>query len=401
MYLDEMNQLAETAATLGLKAPAQIVFGHGSLKQAGELARNRCRPEGGGGLALVCCSGSVHQATALETLESALRTAGFKPVRLSGLHGEPEPETVNNAVQTARRIQPVLLAALGGGSVIDTAKAVAALTVNDGAVEEYLEAIGTGRTLTKPPLPLLAIPTTAGTGAEMTKNAVLVSYTGGWKKSFRDDRMIPRAVILDPDLTLTVPPDVTAWTGMDALTQLLESTISARRTPAVSALAAEALRGTPEALETLLDRPDDRPARAQMLKASTISGLCLANAGLGMAHGIAAALGALHHLPHGLACGRLLPPVMRYNATAACAEMQEAFTALLNEASPNHTTLERGFLRLEDLNRKAGIPNGLTGLKLTEEELTTLAEASMGGSMSGNPQPMTPATVLAFLKIYP
>lgn len=393
MYLDDVNQLTETARRLGLTAPVTILFGAGKIDQLTTLATELVGTKAhcalfGGTSTLPLLKGAANQLTA----------AGFACQIFSGISGEPTPESINAATAKARAFQPDLLIALGGGSVIDTAKAVAALLTNEGAVEEFLEGVGTGRTINNAPLPMIAIPTTSGTGAEMTKNAVITSYTKQYKKSFRDERMIPNAVILDPELTFSVPAGITSATGLDALTQLLESCISNRRTPGTSTLAYEALKNTPAALLTCIRDPKNLAARSTMMIASAVSGICLANSGLGLAHGIAAALGALHKIPHGEACGILLPHVMEHNAAAVTDELREAFTWMLGQPSPTGDTIERGIDTLKTLQSTLNVPADLKYLNLSDDDLRLLAEKSQGNSLTGNPIPMDTDSVHAFLK---
>ncbi|MFC1467140.1 iron-containing alcohol dehydrogenase [Verrucomicrobiota bacterium] len=393
MYLDHLDKLAETAQKLDLKAPAKILFGAGKLDQLTNLTT-----ELAGANAKCALFGGRSTAPLLERAAAQLRNAGFICETFSGISGEPTPESVDAVTAKAREIKPDLIIALGGGSVIDTAKAVAALTTNSGHIEEFLEGVGTGRTIETDPLPMIAIPTTSGTGAEMTKNAVITSYERQYKKSFRDERMIPNAVILDPELTFSAPAGVTATTGMDALTQLLESCISSRRTPATCALAYEALKKTPEALLACFNNPQDPDAHETMMLASAISGICLANSGLGLAHGIAAALGALHKVPHGIACGILLPHVIEYNATGCIDELREAFASMLGQPSATSDTVERGIDKLKNLLPALDVPVDLKHLNLSEEELRLLAEKSKGNSLNGNPIPMDSDSVYNFLQ---
>lgn len=393
MYLDDLDKLAETAQKLGLKAPATILFGAGKLNQLSSLAAGLAGPN-----AKCALFGGKSTAPLLQQAALQLETDGYACKVIDGISGEPTPESVDAAAAAARAFQPDLIIALGGGSVIDTAKAVAALVTNEGRVEEFLEGVGTGRTIESDPLPMIAIPTTSGTGAEMTKNAVITSYEKQYKKSFRDERMIPDAVILDPELTFSVPAAVTASTGLDALTQLLESCISSRRTPATSALAYQALKKTPEALLSCFGDPQNLKAREAMMLASAVSGICLANSGLGMAHGIAAALGALHKIPHGTACGILLPHVIEYNAVACVDELREAFASMLGQPSATGNTVELGIQKLKKLLPALNLPVNLKHLKLSDQDLRLLAEKSKGNSLSGNPIPMDSDSVYAFLK---
>ncbi|HDL77253.1 MAG TPA: iron-containing alcohol dehydrogenase, partial [Lentisphaerae bacterium] len=255
-----------------------------------------------------------------------------------------------------------------------------------------------GLALQEPPLPHIAIPTTAGTGSEMTKNAVICSPERGFKKSMRFDQMIPTAAVVDPELTLSVPPHVTAFGGMDALTQLIESCITRKRRPEVTELALDALRNVQLGLSVAYEDPSNLMARERMSYVSSMSGICLANAGLAMAHGIAAALGALYNVPHGLACAVLLPHSLRFNVEACRPELAAALAAFMNLSHPDDSSIDEGLTGIESLCRWLQIPPDLKFLNLKEEDLRRLARASLGSSMSANPVPMTEERIYEFLK---
>ncbi len=203
--------------------------------------------------------------------------------------------------------------AIGGGAAIDLAKAAGAMAANDQSptVKDYLENVGRDLKIVNPPLPVLAMPTTAGTGAEATKNAVISSYDPPFKKSLRDDRLMPRIALVDPELTVSVPANVTAASGMDAITQLFESYISRKARPIPQALAVQGLKIAIPAIVEAVEKPDSRTAREAMAHAALLSGMALANSGLGMAHGVAPALGIHCRVPHGVACALMLPVALR------------------------------------------------------------------------------------------
>lgn len=393
---DKAYAAFEKVRASGLAAPKMIVFGSHKLLEVGELAY----PFAGRGKALVLMGGrSARHFGGFDRLATILDRYRIAVEVFEGISREPTIEIVNRAAEQARRLRPDAVISLGGGSVIDTGKAVAALAVNPGSVEDYLEGVGRGFTISQSPLPHIAIPTTAGTGSEMTKNAVICSPEAGYKKSMRDERMIPTAALIDPELSITVPPHVTAFGGMDALTHLIESCITTKRRAEVSDLALEALRNLQLGLSVAYEDPGNLPARERMSYISAVSGVCLANAGLAMAHGIAAALGALYDVPHGLACAALLPHSLRYNAVACREELGEALAAFLNQSAPEESSIDEGLAAIESLARWLQIPTDLKFLNLKEDDLRRLAHASMGSSMSTNPVPMTAEKVLEFLKL--
>ncbi len=387
--------LIEQIHASGLKAPARIFFGNGARERLGPLAVElACNKK----LWLVTGASSANRSGLLAELEHTLHSHQLEPRVYSKIIREPTMEMMDEAVEQIRKDKPSLVISLGGGSVLDAGKALAALAVNEGAITDYLEGGGTRATLDHAPLPHIAVPTVAGTGSEMTKNAVIGLPKLGVKRSMRFAAMIPAVAVVDPELTLSVPPRVTAFGGMDAITQLIEPCISTKRRPETTALALEGLRLSRTALTACYEHPDDFDAREKMSLASLLSGVCLANAGLAMAHGIAAALGALFHLPHGLSCALLLPHTLRYNRDAAEEPLKQALAAFLNKEPADTRAIEEGLQAIEDLNQWLQIPPNLKFLALTSADLEQMAERATGSSMSGNPIPMTPELTLRFLQ---
>jgi len=242
--------------------------------------------------------------------------ADFELKRLR-VEGEPSPSLVDAAVAEHHHFDPCCVIAIGGGSAVDAAKAIAGLLPLGHSVMEYLEGVGKGLAYPGPATPFIAVPTTAGTGGETSKNAVLSEIgQGGYKKSFRDEKLVARHIILDPELTLSCPSDVTAACGMDAFTQLLESYVSSSANPMTDALALSGMHKVCDHLATAVGHGEDLEARSAMLYASAISGLTLANAGLGSVHGLASPLGAFFPIPHGVVCGTLLHAATDLNITA-------------------------------------------------------------------------------------
>lgn len=249
---------------------------------------------------------------AWQTLESQLGVAGCK-VKWQTVHGEPGPDSVDDLTEQAERFNAGCVVGIGGGSVLDTGKAVAAMLCQKGSVQDYLEGVGSkepeGKTV-----PFIAVPTTAGTGSEATKNAVL-SRPGpaGFKKSFRHDAFIPSTAIIDPELAMGCPPEITLACALDAFSQLLESRVSTAATPLTQALSREGLRhfvrGSRLFSDNLYQSRVELSLRWDLAMAAYLSGVTLTNAGLGTVHGIAGPIGAFTSVPHGVACGNLLPRV--------------------------------------------------------------------------------------------
>jgi alcohol dehydrogenase class IV len=284
----------------------RIVFGSGAVGELPGVAHSF------GDRVLVVTGG--HPDRHVREFE-ALRLAG-QAVAVFATHGEPTVALVREGVARLREISASVVVAIGGGSAVDAGKAIAAMATNPGDVLDYLEVVGRGAPLVSAPLPCVAVPTTAGTGAEVTRNAVLGVPEAHVKVSLRSALMLPRVALVDPDLTRDVPAPVRAASGLDALTQLIEAYVSIRATRFTDALCLDGLRAGGGALLALSRAPDDAGARAKMSYASLLSGMALANAGLGVVHGLAAPLGGMFGAPHGALCAALLAPAMRANIAA-------------------------------------------------------------------------------------
>jgi len=239
-----------------------------------------------------------------------------QPAAVFPVPGEPTAETVRAGVAAGREHGADVIAAIGGGSVIDAAKAIAMLLANGGDPLDYLEAVGSGRTITRPSVPCVAVPTTAGTGAEVTANAVLAVPEHRLKASLRSPLMIPRVALVDPQLTVSCPPPVTAASGLDALTQCLEPFVSVLATPLTDGLAREGLRRAAAGLRAAYADGRDLAARSDMATCALLGGMALANAKLGAVHGLAGVVGGTADVPHGMACAALLVPVIEANLRA-------------------------------------------------------------------------------------
>ncbi|HVR37267.1 MAG TPA: iron-containing alcohol dehydrogenase [Methylomirabilota bacterium] len=372
----------------------RIVFGAGQIREAGNLSKSM------GARAWVVTGRNPERAAPL--LDS-LKGTGIV-FELSPIEGEPTIGEVSRAVVKARRFGAELVIGFGGGSALDAGKAIAALVTNEGDSLDYLEVIGMGRPLAKAPLPCIAIPTTAGTGAEVTRNAVLASPEHRVKVSLRSPLMLPRVALVDPALTHGLPAGITSTTGMDALTQLIEPYVSCRSNPFTDAICREGLRRAARSLERAVRRGEDPTAREDMALASLFGGLALANAGLGAVHGFAAPIGGMFPAPHGAVCAVLLPHAMRANVTA------------LRQREPSHEALERfaeiarlltgrvdataddGVRWVEELGRRIGI-EPLRRFQITEGEVPAIVEkAARASSMKGNPISLTEEELAAILR---
>jgi alcohol dehydrogenase len=326
--------------------------------------------------------------------------------------GEPSPGAIDDAVGRFGPAGIEVVLAIGGGSVLDAGKAVAGLLRTGTSVMDHLEVVGRGVPYPGPAVPLVAVPTTAGTGSEATKNAVISEQQpGGFKRSFRDDALVATDAIVDPDLLAGAPPSLIAANGLDALTQLLESYVSLRAGAFTDALA---LSGFEAARDGLLawhadaDGPGVPAARSRMAYAALVSGICLAHAGLGVMHGLAAPLGALHPVPHGVACGATLAAGVTANVRALEERAPESpalarFAALgrLLGRLPGSVPDAAARSALVDLLRswtaRLGI-GGLAGYGVTEAAIPRLVAESRAGSMKTNPIELTDEELAGILR---
>jgi alcohol dehydrogenase class IV len=380
-------------------APPSIVFGWGRRRELGTLAARL-----GQRAFVVSGSRTLENNGELSSLFSLLEQNGVEPVHVASIWHEPEVRDVDLLTADIQEQEPLetdLVIAIGGGSAIDLAKAAAAMATNrEGAtVSDYLEGVGLGLKILRPPLRLLAMPTTAGTGSEATKNAVISNSQPAFKKSLRSDMMVPRVVLVDPELSVSVPPDVTAHTGMDAITQLIESFISKRAKPISSALC---IQGLQLAVPSLADAVRDgscRAAREAMSHAALLSGIALANSGLGMAHGVAAALGAVCGTRHGLACAVMLPPTLRFNREVSLSKLAMLGRLVCDPNLADDSTAADAFIScIERLAGEIQIPKRLGDFGVKREQLGMLVKASYGNSMSGNPRDVTDADLQPILE---
>jgi alcohol dehydrogenase class IV len=310
--------------------------------------------------------------------------------------GEPTIESIDTLRKETAGFQPDVLLAVGGGSVIDTAKALSALIPLNESPSEYLEGVGAGKLLSSPGLPWIAVPTTSGTGAEVTKNSVIRATAKGAKKSFRSPFLIAAYAVVDPELTLELPLSMTGVSGMDAFTQLLESYVSAKSQPMTKALVQDALPKMYRALKSLPSDLHDLNARTDAAYGSMVSGIALANAGLGAAHGFASGLGGLYEIPHGMICAVFLGPVLKKNAPSIEDEIGELLVnGRLYEGSDPVGWLVSEVDKLLELFQ---LDKNLRAYAIDKSDVEMIAERSAGSSMSGNPVPLNQKDKVALLE---
>jgi alcohol dehydrogenase class IV len=368
----------------------RIVFGAGTLGEAGAIAKTFGRR------ALVVTG---RDRKRVEKLLTILRGAGLDAVPFS-VPGEPELGNVDQGVAVAKEQSCDLVMSFGGGSAIDAGKAIAAMLANEGQLLDYLEVIGRGRALANPSVPYIAIPTTAGTGSEVTRNAVLASPEHRVKVSLRSPLMLARVALVDPELTYALPPTLTASTGLDALTQLIEPFVCSRVNPLTDALCVEGLSRAARSLRMVYEKGQNANAREDMSVASLFSGLALANAGLGAVHGFAGPIGGMFPAPHGAVCAALLPHAMRTNLEALRQRQPKSDTlrrfervARLLTGRPA-ATADEGVDWIRTLVSDLHIP-GLAAYGLKKQDAAELVEkAAHASSMKANPITLTPSELM-------
>lgn len=379
-------------SSLDLRLPCRIVCAPGARREIGPLARSL-----GMRAFLVHGSRTLSRCGVYEELAEHLASQGVEVIATIEARGEPTIEDVDRAAVELFDFEAGhgdLVIAIGGGAAIDLAKAAAAMAVTgkDDSVRDYLEGIGRGQTLEHPPLPILAMPTTGGTGSEATRNAVISCPDPPCKKSLRHVGLLPRIVVIDPELAVHAPPPVTAHSGMDAITQLIESYLTPRGNAVTRELCVQGLQLALPALPEAYSNGQSIPARMAMAQAALLSGMALANSGLGMAHGVAAALGAMCNVPHGLACAVMLPIALRANLEVSEPEL-DALAEQLG-CSDGCALIDE----IEELATRLKIPNRLSALGARHEQLPELAAASRGNSMSGNPRALSDEELLGILE---
>lgn len=348
----------------------RIIFGRGTVSELAKLCAEF-------GQRVLLVTGSDPQR--FDVLPEAMRLA---------ISGEPTVEDVKRGVALAAGVDVVV--SIGGGSVVDAGKAIAAMATQPGDLMRYIEVIGEGKSLDSPPLPFIAVPTTAGTGAEATRNAVIASTEHRVKASLRHVSMLPRVALIDAELARGVSPAVTAASGMDALTQCLEAYVCSRAQPMTDALCVDGIQRAVRSLERVFQDGSDLDAREDMALCALYSGMALANAGLGAVHGFAAPIGGMFHAPHGAVCAALLAPVWAVNARRVV--KGEKFAHVDEMLGGDAVSWLRG------LTQRLGIPK-LSAWGIGEGDLDEIAiKAAAASSMKANPVALEHAELVAVLR---
>lgn len=372
----------------------RIIFGPGTIAEIGDLAA------GMGHRAFLVTGKTVDRAA---PLIEQLKAHGVT-IKQFSIPGEPTTDLVLAAVDSARREACEFVIGMGGGSVLDAGKVVAALLTNGGELMDYLEVIGRGQRLSRKPAGYIAIPTTAGTGAEVTRNAVLDSPHYRVKVSMRSPLMLPDLALIDPELTYSIPPEITAVTGLDAFTQLLEAYVSVHANPLTDGICREGLQRAARSLKNAYLDGKNTSARRDMCLASLFGGLALANAKLGAVHGFAGPLGGMYDAPHGALCAGLLPYVLEVNLKALQSRAPESpainryneVARIITGQSTNRAS--EGINWIQELCLQLQVPR-LAEFGIKEGDFSTIvAKSKDASSMKGNPISLTETELLEVLK---
>lgn len=359
----------------------QIIFGYGKINELDMLLR---------GMANTLFILRSKSGAGFNSLLNIIETIGIDWIDFEVNH-EPDLSLVSDAIKLARENKCDCVISIGGGSVIDTGKFVAIMLTNHGDIIDYLEVIGRGESPKIPAIPHIAIPTTAGTGSEVTRNAVIEVPEAKVKISMRSNFLFPRIACIDPGLTISVPSSQTAFSGMDAFIQVIEPFVSKRNNPFTDLFCREGIRLAPDSLISAYEDGEDKFARTNMSMVSLFGGLCLTNSGLGAVHGFAGSIGGMHRLPHGAICASLLPAVIKVNlkvmklrdsANQAINRYKEIFNIVTKE--PN-ADIEEGIEWFKEFNSKLNIPT-LSDLGVSQKHFNEIIDrAIQSSSMKGNP----------------
>jgi alcohol dehydrogenase class IV len=393
--------------TFGIGRLPRITFGPGTFARLPEIVSRH------GARALVVTGArSFGQTPRRAILEQGLAAAGVVLVGTVQVPGEPGVADVEGPVARYRPADVEVVIGIGGGAALDAAKAIAGLLRSGTSLLDHLEGVGRGLPYPGPAVPLVAVPTTAGTGSEATRNAVITERgPDGYKRSFRDERLVPADAVVDPDLLAGASPALIAGNGLDALTQLLEASTSQGATPLTDALARSGLQAVRDGLapwHRAPDGPEAPAARSRMSYAALLSGICLANAGLGAVHGLASPLGARLPIPHGTACGAVLWQTVDTNIAAledrqpdspaldAYATAGRILAGLAAEVSPAHA--RRSLVTtLRTLVAELGVP-GLSAYGMSSGHIAAVVADSPGSSMRTNPVPLSDGELALILE---
>jgi len=359
----------------------QLLYGKGSLDKIGEVSKNF-----GKKALIVTGKNSAKKSKALDTVLNILKIEDIKTVIYDKAIPNPTVEIVDNGAFVAKEEKVDFIIGIGGGSAIDTAKAIAAMVKNEGSVRDYLE-IPSGKKIKKPAIDVIAIPTTPGTGAEVTKNAVINSTQDKLKVSIRDYSLVPKVAILDPKLIITADDEIIKYSVMDALTQLIEPFVGKKSHPVIDMFIIQGIKLIKENLFQFLENKTDLEKALNLQLAAYYSGIALANAGLGAVHALSRPFGGIYNLPHGLICAILLPYITKYNWKFNIEKYSQIAIALGEKESQNKEKLaEKVSEIIFEMNKKLKIPENFKNFNIPKKDIPQIIEASKGSSLENNPK---------------
>lgn len=375
-----------------LAVPESIVFETGASNELGQYLH-------GMGKKALLLHGTSLSKTKTDAIIKSLNEYGIDCVCHVNPSHEPDTDMVDFVVENYINNACDFIIAIGGGSVIDTGKAASGIVTNGGKLKDYLEGVGIGRKIINVPVPFVAIPTTHGTGAEATKNAVIGSASEFYKKSIRDERLLPDKVIIDAELMLSLPKKQTAYCSMDALTQLIEAYTSVKSNIMTDALCISGLKTFSKGIYRAYDNGNDVEAREYMAYASLVSGICLANAGLGAVHGIAPALGITYGISHGESCALMLDHVMKLNLPYAVKKYADVGRILNSSDNADDEYMANTAVEyVKNLKNHMNIPCNLKHLNINENDIDVLLNRCSSNSMNANPVKLEKQILVRLIK---
>lgn len=377
--------------TFEFSLPTKIIFGWGSLEKLGKEASNL-----GSKAILITGRKSLKEAGILDNVIKDLDEHEVRLILFSDVEVDPSIETIDKAVSVAKKEGCNLVIGIGGGSVLDTAKSVSGLINENGEVKEYLA----GKEIQNDTAPFIAVPTTAGTGSEVTKNAVITDKERRIKISFRSFKLIPKIALVDPSLTVTMPKKLTSASGMDALSHAIEAYLSKNSNEITDSLAATSIRLIGENLLGAFNEGSNKEYRENMMFASVLAGMAFANAGLGLVHALSHPLGPRFNIPHGVACALMLPYVMEFNILGRLGKISE-IASLLGENVENRMDTSHiiAIEKVRSLVQQVGLPTKLTQIGFTKKNIESIVEdTKFSGSLRFNPRTVTPQDIENILK---
>ncbi|HBY56481.1 MAG TPA: alcohol dehydrogenase [Candidatus Atribacteria bacterium] len=386
--ITDLNKIAE------FYAPGKIIFGPGGISQVGAEAKRL-----GSKALIVLGRGAMRKSGALDRLTHLLIENNLKYAIYENIPSDPTVKIVDAGTDFARKENCNLVISLGGGSVLDTGKAISVIVTNEGSVADYQEIEGKGRKFQHRPIPFIAIPTTSGTGSEATRNAVITNTELGLKKSIRDPWLLPEVALVDPELTLSLPPYMTAISGGDALTQCIESYLGKKNQEITDVLALHAIGLIGKSLVKAVKDGKNLEARKDMAMAALLSGLCLSNSGLGAAHALSHPLGVYYKIPHGLSCAVLLPYVMEYNLPVITKRLAKIAQSLGEDVSllSESEAAQRAVEKIKEILSQVGIKDNLSEWGIKEEDFPQLIKGAKGGTLNNNPREVSDKDLIELL----